>query len=372
MSASTQYCDYWSGISSTTNDYSAYHKPSSDRYGPNPYFSGYNHQPGVCGDGTVNGQGLYPPYAPFQQTQNSPFPMPIKEEPTNRTYNTCRYQNQPYSNLESAADNSLSPPPSINHHLGPYEMGFDRMAHQRSELNEAVESSIKNLGCNSPVADNKKDSPALRALLNKPSHEKISYDYSTVRKPTKDASQSDEIAKSPSESTNYGFDSNVADNQKNIFPWMKSNSVECSGSGNKRTRQTYTRYQTLELEKEFHSNKYLNRRRRIEIAHSLCLTERQIKIWFQNRRMKAKKDSKFGLNYEFPVPGEDINMNQKASFPASQNFKDFYMDTPNPNEESYTVDHSSMIQQPPNPFETADLARPLTQIKNIPGPPVSP
>ena len=60
----------------------------------------------------------------------------------------------------------------------------------------------------------------------------------------------------------------------------------------KKGRMTYHRQQTMVLEAEFRSNRYITKRRRLELQSQIFLTDRQIKIWFQNRRMKEKKEKK--------------------------------------------------------------------------------
>ncbi|KTF88045.1 hypothetical protein cypCar_00029142 [Cyprinus carpio] len=57
----------------------------------------------------------------------------------------------------------------------------------------------------------------------------------------------------------------------------------------KRIRTAFSPSQLLRLERAFEKNHYVVGAERKQLANGLCLTETQVKVWFQNRRTKHKR-----------------------------------------------------------------------------------
>lgn len=71
----------------------------------------------------------------------------------------------------------------------------------------------------------------------------------------------------------------------------KRRRVEPNCAKPRRARTAFTYEQLVALENKFRATRYLSVCERLNLALSLSLTETQVKIWFQNRRTKWKKQN---------------------------------------------------------------------------------
>ncbi|XP_050298834.1 homeobox protein CHOX-CAD isoform X2 [Anthonomus grandis grandis] len=109
------------------------------------------------------------------------------------------------------------------------------------------------------------------------------------------------------------------------YEWIKKTSYQSQPNpGKTRTkdkyRVVYTDHQRIELEKEFtFVNRYITIRRKAELAATLGLSERQVKIWFQNRRAKERKQNKKRVEEKNQIElYSNINMQQVPNGMLSQ------------------------------------------------------
>ncbi|CAL8299526.1 unnamed protein product [Merluccius merluccius] len=93
-----------------------------------------------------------------------------------------------------------------------------------------------------------------------------------------------------------------------------------AGPPQRRLRTKFTPEQIHRLERIFNKHKYLDAGERINTAQKLNLSETQIRTWFQNRRMKLKREVQDVRAHEYVVVAPALST---VVFPPALQYGDF-------------------------------------------------
>nr|XP_039263563.1 uncharacterized protein LOC120339492 [Styela clava] len=128
---------------------------------------------------------------------------------------------------------------------------------------------------------------------SKTSRVSSTYSYQNGRQNTSFLSQNQKLS-DMEEKTSDSFDEADNKTEKSLgspttSPPMTSSMSSSCEPRKKKTRTVFSRTQIYQLESTFDMKRYLSSSERASLARNLNLTETQVKIWFQNRRNKWKR-----------------------------------------------------------------------------------
>ncbi|XP_061602086.1 homeobox protein vent1-like [Cololabis saira] len=110
-----------------------------------------------------------------------------------------------------------------------------------------------------------------------------------------------------------GYESEAASSE--CLSLQEEGETEKDGS-RRRVRTKFTPQQISKLEKIFCKHKYLDAGERVKTAQRLNLSETQVRTWFQNRRMKLKREMQDYLSPQIPPAFQPLHRVQYQVVPG--------------------------------------------------------